>query len=79
MNAVKNSTRYMNELLLYLNPEDKNHHNIIECIETIEKECKIQPENMENFTSHIMENFYELIKLGQVEISRQLKESKRWI
>ena len=78
-NAIKNTTKYLNEVLLFLDPKDKKHQEIIKYIDLIEYACKDSSPKVEDFTKSVGQHFDKLINLSQIEISRQWKKSRKWI
>lgn len=78
-NAIKNTTKYLNAVLLFLNPKDKKHQTIIECINNLESACKDSSPKVENFTKSVGKHFDSLVILSQEEISRQWNKSQKWI
>ncbi len=78
-NAIRNTTKYLNEVLLFLNPKDKKHQTIIECINNLESACKDSSPEVGNFTKSVGKHFERLVILSQEEISRQWNKSQKWI
>jgi len=77
-NTIKSSTRYFNEVLLFLDPNNKEHQEIIKCINVIELACKDSSPKIEDFNTFVGRHFDLLIKLAQAEISKQWKRSRTW-
>lgn len=78
--AMKSTTKSLNEVLLFLNPLDKKHKEIIECINSIESACKdssIEP--VEDYPKSVGKHYDKLIILSQKEITRQWGKSQKWI
>lgn len=77
-NAIKNSTRYFNEVILFLDPKNERHQEIKQSILDIEKACMNSSPNIEDFVESVGQHFDRLINLAQIEISDQWKKSQKW-
>lgn len=77
--SIKNSTLYINQLLLYLDPNETEHKSIISAIMMIESHCKGTDLLKDDLTQIVGKEFDTLLKLSQIEISRQWGKSKKLI
>lgn len=78
-NALKNTVKYLNEVLLFLDPHDIKQKEIINVIDTIELACKDTSPKIEDYTKSVGKHFDKLINLSQIEISRQWKKTRKRI
>ncbi len=67
--AMKSTTKSLNEVLLFLNPLDKKQKEVIECINFIESACKDSSiEKVEDFPKSVGKHYDKLINLSQKNI-----------